>query len=220
MPKSRIPLIGLIHKADFIHKSASDDGAGGIDNEGDEIVVYSRRKCRITVLADDEDELKNHGFTNEHNRKVILPYSPKLRRTMFLRAFWGTPPNVFQPMDLPDGFPPESVISTPAGPITLAWSPSLELYQDSLMNYQLEFTAGAWQLRDAIESVTEIFPAYIQATHNIFKYDWSLTTSDYSVQSIGGPSRDYQIVWLMHQQDDIGGTHHTSLIIQLQAEDM
>lgn len=218
--RSGIPLFGLPHKCDVVRRTATDDGAGGVTDSGTPVTLYTGRKCRITTLDPDDEELKGYGFNTLQNRKVLMVYSQSIQRDQeFLRIPWGTPPNVATLEGAFDGQPPQAVISTPGGNKTLTWDGSQWI--NDLSGYTLIWSTDHWEFTDAVAPDSLSLPVTLLETHNPFRFGdgWESINANYTVVSFGADPVDYKIVWHKHQIDNVGGTHHTSLVIELEDED-
>ena len=218
--KSSIPLFGLPHKCNVVRRKFADDGAGGVSDDATPVTLYTNRKCRISALDPDDEELKGMGFDAQRHRKVVMVYSPKIiRKDEFVKVPWDVPPNVAPPEGLADGFAPSYVIVTPAGSKTLVWSVANDRYQDSADEYRVEWTGAVWRFSDTIAPLTHDFTGFTE-TQNIFKRPWDTEVgASYGVTRATADAMDFRIVWHTHQIDETGGVHHTSLIVELEDDD-
>lgn len=223
---SRIPLFGLKHKTDVIRRTAADDGAGGVDDTGTEIVLYTDRKCRITTLDPNDEQMRDFGFRARQHRKVILVYSPKIQRNdEFLRLKWGIPPNVGTFEGAPDNAAPVYLVTHPApGTETLTWDVALSRWQNSAATMRMEFTGGVWQFDDDINTLTVSQADLTSADQNPWPHHawpWFGTVSAPATYSVvkAASSIDYKVVWHKHQYDDFVRKHHTSVVIELEDAD-
>lgn len=212
MPASRHPLVGLVHKCDVLRGDHADDSGKGI-YEASFTTLYAARQCRISILSKDEIELMGWGYASPLNRKVVMVYSPKIIETDFISIPWGVPPNVQPAKGLGDGFANKYTILTPAGSKVLTWDGTK--FIDPSGKYTVMWNGTVWVFTDtfAVVNVTHNFTGFRQG-QNIFKRPWSTEVgSGYGVVNAMGDPMLYRIAWMLHQIDEVGNFHHTSLII-------
>jgi len=220
MKKSRVPLFGLPHRVTVIRRVPGDDGAGGLDDEGSEDVLYTSKKCRITTVEPDDEELRGFGYNAQQHRRVIMPYSPSIhRKNEFLRIPFGVPPNVYSGDLAPDGSASEYTVTHPTGSEVLTWDKFLAKWQNLATTMRMEFVGGAWTFEDEINVLTTIVADLTDSTHNPWiHHSWPWNPSgSYGITQ--GPATDHRIIWHKHQYDETGGVHHTSVVIELEDED-
>jgi hypothetical protein len=216
MTKSRVPLFGLPHKCDVVRQGQADDGAGGVE-EGDlSPSVYTGRSCRFSLLTAEEEQ-QGFGNASGHKWRVVMESSLSIQEHDRLRVVWGRYPNTGSPLGAGDGFPPQVVLATPAGSQTLDWDVDNQKYGDA--TYSVTWTGSVWQFVDSVAPLTHDFTA--EKHHNIFNLDWSTVVgASYAVTSQTGSSQDFRVLkgppsFVDHQ----GGTHHTTVICELQDVD-
>lgn len=209
-------LFGLAHSVDVVRRPETSDGSGGIV-AGTAVAVYEDRQCRITILSPEDKETSHlFGMASEEMYKVLFEPSTNIKKNDFVQVLFGTFPNVGSPLGLEEGFPPQVVISTPAGNKTLTWSATDSNYQDSLEDYIVSWTGSVWRFEDTIAVLTVDFTGYLEG-HNIFYLDWSsVVGASYSVVSQGGDAQEYRVVWVKHQIDHNGIHNHTSVVMELE----
>jgi len=220
---SRIPIFGLPHKCDVIRRTAGDDGAGGITDEGTPITLYAKRRCRVSSLDEDDDELKGMGFRSPKHRKVVMIYSPQIvRNGEFVMVPWGVPPNVGVGAGAPAGSAPIYTLTHTGGDVTMNWDLATTRWVDESGDFTMTWDGSNWVFDDQVNGHNQTFddPATTR-TQNPWKNPaafWVLGLNDYEL-AVGVADIPYRIVWHMHRIDDVGGTHHTSLVIELEDED-
>lgn len=218
--KSGIPLYGLPHKCNVVRRKLTDDGAGGVSDEGTPVTLYTARRCRISAIDSDDEELKGFGFDAQRHRKVVMIYSPKIiRDAEYVQVPWGVPPNVAPPEGLADSFAPQYVIDTPAGEITLVWDASNTRYEDAGLDYRVYWTGTVWTFEDDVAPLTYEFLGFTEV-QNIFRRPWDVEVDEsYAVLQATADTMDFRVVWYKHQIDDTGLVHHTSLVIEFEDDD-
>lgn len=225
MAKSRIPLIGLANKVDVIRRIARDDGAGGIDDEGGELVIYANLKARTTSprLSEREvEELAGVGFTSSNGRKVLLPVSPQVRLGDFVRVHHGNFPNIEAPIGAPTGTAEIYTLTHPTGTSTLTWDETLLRWANTAAMITLSWDGTNWVFDDTVNSYTDTAPITVLLAHNVTKWTewaWNSGTPSGYVLVDADPVIDYRVVWRREMQDDVGGLHHTSLIVEEEDDD-
>lgn len=210
---SRIPLWGLPHSVDVIRKTPSDDTAGGIVPEGTEVTVYSGQSCRISMLQENKDILEGFGIDSGKAWRIVMAYSPKVQRTDFIRIPWDTIPNVMAPVGLPDGTPASATVST-GNPIDatilFTWDGSVWT-DDATSTVVLSIIAGLWHFSNSEDSLS--FDVCDEDFNPWYSAAWAEEASAYAI-TFPDATLDYRIVWMKQHIDDVGGTHHTSLIFE------
>lgn len=218
---SRHPLFGLPHKVDVVQRKKVDDGFGGV-KLSDGTVIYSKRRCRVS-LRDDSNQFmetqRGSGYDAEKKIQVVMEYSPKVKENFFLRIPWGVPPNLVPVLSLPGSFPPSVIITTPAGSKTLSWSDTSSRYEDSNSEYTVTWTGTVWQFKDTVAPLTHDFTGFSQS-QNIFKRPWDEEVgASYAVTSQTGPTQDHRIMWKKHHFDQPGHKHHTEMYVEIENVD-
>jgi len=223
MKKSKIPILGLVHKCDVVRHIFVDDGAGGVVDTGIPLTLYASRRCRISTLDPNDVELKGYGFDARRHRKVVMIYSPKIQGdSEFIKVPQNVPFNSDTPGTAPDGTGESYTLVHLLGTVTLTWDESLEGWANSGGTIIIAWDSGnaRWKFTDILNSFTWNDDSGISRQQNVIRAavaPW-VDGEDY-VLSLVEVERFYRIVWHSHQIDDVGAVHHTSIVIELEQED-
>jgi len=216
MSSSVHPIYGLVHTATVIRKADADDGAGGIVPGGAETTVYADRRCRCTLLSP-EEEMKEFGQAGGKHWRVLMEHSPNVREADFLRIPWGNPANNRPPV-LATVWPTWGKVMTPAGVILLETdAASPPTYTDDTGDYSLEWTGAEWQLTDDAAADTVALGGLV--TDNPWLLgSWPAAgdAGGYWLVEYGWAALDYRVVYAKDQIDEVGGFHHTSIVMELE----
>lgn len=213
MAKSRHPIFGLVHRANVLRYADADDGYGGV-TQGVVTTIYSNRKCRITLMTD-EDEQKGFGNVSGKKWDVILEYSPNIVTSDFLQVSWGAPCNVTPPVD--GTLPYYGRVMTPDNIKTLTSDGnSPPTYADATGDYTVTWGGAAWSFEDADEVHTIALAG--AATDNPFTLSWpdAGDSDGYWLRDYGWGPKLFRVLWVKHQIDEFGSNHHTSVKMELE----
>jgi hypothetical protein len=218
MSSSPHPLYGLVHIVDVIRKADADDGAGGIVPDGAETTVYADRRCRCTLLSP-EEEMKEFGQAGGKHWRVLMEHSPNVREADFLRIPWGNPANNRPPV-LATVWPTWGKVMTPAGVILLETdAASPPTYTDDTGDYGVGCTDMGWVLSDLSgEDSVGVFLGGLVTDNPWLLSGWPAVgnESGYWLVEYGWAALDYRVVYAKDQIDEVGGFHHTSVVMELE----
>lgn len=213
-----IPLYQLPSRVNIVRLKEVADEAGG-PGIGSEITIYTGLCVRFTNYGGrypNPDQQKDHGQSGKRLWKVLAQPALAVQPQDRVKVPWGTPPNAYTPLGMPQGFYPRITITAPTpATVTLDWDAAT--YIDSTGDYALFYTGTNWRFVDDIEAFTYDFDVSYPPNYDVTK-DSSLWDFGYSVDARFGDELNYRVVQYYHAYDQCGNIHHTVLLMELECD--
>lgn len=202
-------------KVDVIRRTTQRVGGRILDN-GEVVYLHRDVPARIEeVRLDDKNQGKpsGAGMVSAKEYHVGLggfSIPNKMVIGDFVRVYWGTKPNLYANVNIPQGYGPQLILKVGTDLITLTWNNENGWVSDS---YSLLYDES-WELF-LDDTVIATFSDNVDYPN--------ISCSDFPegivLLRISGPPQDYEILRINHQEDDRGSWHHTSLIVELSDTD-